>query len=213
VPVVAPNKRYPRILKDLEMDLRLLREKAHHEYHEILYRSELTQLKALDDIHLEVEENDRRYAPPVKLWMYVRLSADQNLLTRFGMDRAYDFKIQVPTIILEDAGLATRLIDKEFAVEGRLKPGDRFTWGNRDFIIIDTKPDPQAYWHFTAYPLHWELSVKLHRHEVCSFTAVDQVAVPDGIHEENFGNTIVAGPVKVPSIGSGEAFGGPTVLV
>lgn len=146
---------------DLDTQNDLLAEKAQEEYQPISYLRRVTPLDDLDEVHMEVEESDEHWADAVTLFMLVKAPPASNPLTKFGVDESRDLTIQIPTILLERAGLATRSAD--LTVECVLDAGDRFVWAGVIYDVMQATQD--QHWANTYYPLFWTIKAKIYRHE------------------------------------------------
>jgi len=155
--------RFGVLTKDLALTKKLIRDKAQREYPVIQYYREVQSVSTLDDIHLEIEEVDRTYLDPIELYMLIKSVSDEEMLTVFGEDTESKIIVQIPTVILEDADLATVDTDNEWEVSILLKSGDKFTYGTQEYYVLNAGPDEQSSWLNTKYALFCDIQCELYR--------------------------------------------------
>ncbi len=152
-------------LRDLTTTKSLLRERAHQNWYPAQYYNEITPLSALDDIHLEVEESQRQFSPPYTIYMRLKRESHTNELTKWGMDQPINLEVEVPTVILEDAGLVVVNQSALSATTTRTRPGDYFIFNG---IRFDVKwcDHFSIFWNQTHYPLFYYIKANRYRADV-----------------------------------------------
>ncbi len=147
---------------DLTVDKSFLRERARSQYLRIQYYQETTPLAALDDVRMEVEESQRTFGPPLIMYMAIKRKKQEDLFTKFGLDIQIDLQIQIPTVLLEDAGLATSDPDNLYSTTTLLKSGDYFMYNNNRYDVIYCDHF-SVFWLSTYYPMHFSIIGKRYR--------------------------------------------------
>lgn len=126
-------------------------------------RNDLRSDELLDDVHLEVLDSGRRFKPPVKLRTMLQENPSQYQLSKWGLDETREIVFFPAVIALVEAGLAefTESDDVTTRPTFDIAIGDRITWDDRRFLVMEIAREKQ--WGNTNLPIYLRVTCSLWR--------------------------------------------------
>ena len=144
---------------DIETDMGFVREYAQAHYPGVPYRRLTTETAELEDVHKEIDFAQRTYTDPVLLYGFVtQAPAAEHPTTKRGIDWEREIILNVPTVVLKDAGLAMLDIHSDM-ISVLVGQGDQFRFHEWDFEVLEGKRGAERY-HNTDIPIYWMMESK-----------------------------------------------------
>ena len=126
----------------------------------IPYKKLLTTEEEIDEIHGEIQEIQKRWAPPIQVRVFVVPSKIAQPLTGFGIEDVRTLELLIAVPDLTKSGLATQDANTfEVTLVGRL--GDHVFYHNREYEIETYIP--AAFYANTDIPLYYSCKGELWR--------------------------------------------------
>jgi hypothetical protein len=120
----------------LDIVYALQKERGDRSFPVVAYRRLTLVASEIDDIHHEIDEEDKEFADPVDLRVYVIPDEETHPMDDFGVEQKRDLKIEVTVPHLLEAGLATQDEGTE-EVTLLCLSGDRFVFSGGGRIVVE----------------------------------------------------------------------------
>ena len=150
---------FPSLI-DVDTAYTLLLDYTRFHFPIVKYRLLDVSQAAIDDTHMEVEEEDKAWKAAVDLRMFCVPAEESYMLSRFGMDRVRDLVGQASVPDMVAAGIATQDYDTK-KVTLICGPDDRFTYSGVEYVVKEVPRGPS--FANTDIPIYFMFNCERHR--------------------------------------------------
>ena len=156
-------------LGDLGIIYALQKERGDRSFPVVAYRRLILVASEIDDIHHEIEEEDKQFADPVDLRVYVIPDEETHPMNDFGIEQKRDLKMEVTVPHLLEVGLATQDVSTK-VVTLLCVSGDRFVFSGIVYNVLEIKR--KRHYANTDIPILYQMTASRFREEAEEFDLI-----------------------------------------